>query len=73
MAFDESLTGRIRDALARKKNIEEKKMFGDGPQLELSAVLSLFQRRGTGGAGTTAGVSEGHRGCLCSRLADRVH
>lgn len=28
MAFDESLAGRIRDALARKKNIEEKKMFG---------------------------------------------
>src|SRR5438046_4484858 len=28
MALDESLAGRIRDALARKKNIEEKKMFG---------------------------------------------
>ena len=28
MAFSESLAGRIRDALARKKNIEEKKMFG---------------------------------------------
>jgi TfoX N-terminal domain len=28
MAFDETLAGRIRDALARKKNIEEKKMFG---------------------------------------------
>ena len=28
MAFDESLATRIRDALARKKNIEEKKMFG---------------------------------------------
>ncbi|MFM7059370.1 MAG: TfoX/Sxy family protein [Planctomycetota bacterium] len=28
MAFDESLAGRIRDALARKKNIEERKMFG---------------------------------------------
>jgi hypothetical protein len=28
MAFDESLAARIRDALARKKNIEEKKMFG---------------------------------------------
>jgi hypothetical protein len=28
MAFDESLAKRIRDALARKKNIEEKKMFG---------------------------------------------
>ena len=28
MAFSESLTARIRDALARKKNIEEKKMFG---------------------------------------------
>jgi len=27
MAFDESLAARIRDALARKKNIEEKKMF----------------------------------------------
>src|SRR6059058_1278061 len=28
MAFDESLAARIRDALARKKNIEAKKMFG---------------------------------------------
>ena len=28
MAFSESLAGRIRDTLARKKNIEEKKMFG---------------------------------------------
>ena len=28
MAFDETLATRIRDALARRKNIEEKKMFG---------------------------------------------
>jgi TfoX/Sxy family transcriptional regulator of competence genes len=28
MAFSESLAARIRDALAQKKNIEEKKMFG---------------------------------------------
>jgi TfoX/Sxy family transcriptional regulator of competence genes len=28
MAFDETLAQRIRDALARKKNIEERKMFG---------------------------------------------
>src|SRR6476620_5973934 len=28
MAFDKSLAERIRQALARKKNIEEKKMFG---------------------------------------------
>jgi hypothetical protein len=28
MAFDESLAARIRDALARKKGIDEKKMFG---------------------------------------------
>ena len=28
MAFDEFLATRIRDALARKKNIEEKRMFG---------------------------------------------
>jgi TfoX/Sxy family transcriptional regulator of competence genes len=28
MAFSESLAARIRDALARKKNVEEKKMFG---------------------------------------------
>ena len=28
MAFDENLAARIRDALARKKNIKEKKMFG---------------------------------------------
>lgn len=28
MAFDETLAARIRDALARKRNIEERKMFG---------------------------------------------
>jgi TfoX/Sxy family transcriptional regulator of competence genes len=28
MAYDETLAPRIRDALARKKNVEEKKMFG---------------------------------------------
>ena len=28
MPFDETLAARIRDALTRKKNIEEKKMFG---------------------------------------------
>ena len=28
MPFNETLAGRIRDALARKKNIEEKRMFG---------------------------------------------
>ncbi len=28
MAVDESLAARIRDALARTKNVEEKKMFG---------------------------------------------
>lgn len=28
MAFDETLAGRIRDALKRKKGVEEKKMFG---------------------------------------------
>jgi TfoX/Sxy family transcriptional regulator of competence genes len=28
MAFDESLADRIRKGLGRKKNIEEKKMFG---------------------------------------------
>jgi hypothetical protein len=28
MAFDEDLAARIRNGLARKKNIEEKKMFG---------------------------------------------
>jgi hypothetical protein len=28
MAFDEALAARIRYALARKKGIEEKKMFG---------------------------------------------
>ena len=28
MAFNENLAARIREALARKKNIEEKKMFG---------------------------------------------
>lgn len=28
MAFDETLAGRIRHRLARRKNLEEKKMFG---------------------------------------------
>ena len=28
MAFDEDLAARIRDALGRKKGVEEKKMFG---------------------------------------------
>src|SRR5689334_1803311 len=28
MAFDQSLAARIRDGLARKKGVEEKKMFG---------------------------------------------
>jgi TfoX/Sxy family transcriptional regulator of competence genes len=28
LAFSESLAGRIRDALARKRGVEEKKMFG---------------------------------------------
>jgi hypothetical protein len=28
MAFDETIAARIRDALARKKGIDEKKMFG---------------------------------------------
>jgi hypothetical protein len=28
MAFDEALAGRIRQQLARRKNIEERKMFG---------------------------------------------
>jgi TfoX/Sxy family transcriptional regulator of competence genes len=28
MAFDEALAGRIRQYLARRKNVEEKKMFG---------------------------------------------
>ena len=28
MAFDESLAARIRDALARRKGVEEKTMFG---------------------------------------------
>ena len=28
MAFDENLAARIRDAVARKRGVEEKKMFG---------------------------------------------
>jgi hypothetical protein len=28
MAFDEDLAGRVRTALARKRNVAEKKMFG---------------------------------------------
>jgi hypothetical protein len=30
MTYDETLAARIRAALARKKNIDEKKMFGGG-------------------------------------------
>ena len=28
MAFDENLAERIRECLSRRKNVEEKKMFG---------------------------------------------
>ena len=28
MAFDEALAGRIRQALSRRRNVDEKKMFG---------------------------------------------
>jgi len=33
MAFDESLAGRLLDSLARKKGVEEKKMFGGSGSL----------------------------------------
>ncbi len=55
MAFDESLAARIRDALARKKNIEEKKMFGgigfllNGNMLVGVWKNSLIVRVGTDG------------------------
>jgi len=42
MAFDESLAARIRDALSRKKGVEEKKMFG------LRLLSARRQRPGRG-------------------------
>ena len=54
MAFDESLAIRIRDALARKKGVEEKKMFGslcfllDGNLLVGVWKDSLIARLGPG-------------------------
>ena len=44
MAFDESLAARIRDALARKKGVEEKKMFG-GRGFLLNGNLLLAVRK----------------------------
>jgi TfoX/Sxy family transcriptional regulator of competence genes len=44
MAFDEILAGRIRDALARKRGIEEKKMFGGvGFLLDGNMLIGVWQ------------------------------
>jgi hypothetical protein len=44
VAFSESLAGRIRDALAPKKNIEEKKMFGGvGFQLNGNMLVGVWK------------------------------
>jgi TfoX/Sxy family transcriptional regulator of competence genes len=46
MAFSESLAARIRAALARKKNIEEKKMFGGiGFLLNGNMLVGVFSIR----------------------------
>ena len=48
MAFREALAGRIRHRLARRKNVEEKKMFGGiGPTAKKDAATE-----GKGGGGT---------------------
>jgi TfoX/Sxy family transcriptional regulator of competence genes len=44
MAFDESLVERVRRQLARRKNIEEKKMFG-GTAFLLNGNLLVGARR----------------------------
>jgi TfoX/Sxy family transcriptional regulator of competence genes len=46
MAFDESLATRIRDALARTKNVEEKRMFG-GIGFLLNGNLLVAVRKDT--------------------------
>jgi hypothetical protein len=43
MAFDEALAERIRQRLARRKNVEEKKMFGG-----VSFLLNGKRDDGTG-------------------------
>ena len=46
MAFDENLAARIRTALARKKSIEEKKMFGGvGFLLNGNALAGVWKDR----------------------------
>jgi len=45
MAFDETLATRIRDALARKKNIEERKMFGLCFLLNGNALAGVWKDR----------------------------
>ena len=64
MAFDESLAARIRTALARKKGVEEKKIFG-GPCFMLnghmlvgvwndSMIVRLGEEQGRGCVARTA-------------------
>ena len=45
MAFDETLASRIRDALARKKGVEEKKMFGVCFLLNGNALVGVWKDR----------------------------
>ena len=55
MAFDETLASRIRDVLARKRVVQEKKMFGAGGFLLHGNMLVgvwkdfLIVRLGAGG------------------------
>ena len=51
MPFNESLAERIRKALSRRKNIEEKKMFGGiGFLLNGNMLIGVWKaaRRGSG-------------------------
>ena len=63
MAFDEALAERIRQRLARSKNVEEKKMFGGvGFLLNGNLLVGVWKdslscgsaRTGRGGAAGTA-------------------
>ena len=55
MAFDEALAGRIRQRLTRRKNAEEKKMFGGkGWVEEVHALRSGLWRSGRLPAGGQA-------------------
>ena len=52
MAFSESLAARVRDALARKRGVEEKKMFGC---ILSKGQLSICRNFTSGFAAATSG------------------